>query len=400
MNTKQLILKNLIKRPIRTGTLVLTAALMTAAMFGGQAASQSMRNGLDSLEQRLGADIIVVPEEAEAKVELENLLLQGTPGYFYMDKGVADRIAAIDGVDRLSSQYFLVSANAECCTVKVQIIGFDDDTDFTVKPWLSNTYSGSLDDNEIIIGSSLSTKVGSTLSLYGVECKAVGKLEETGTGLDTAVYATNETVRGLIKGSQDKGIAVLSKHTPEEVISSVYIKVKNGADINDVVSEINQNIDGVQAVRTKSVITGTADKLSVISNGISLVTIAAWVIAAVIMTAVFSVLASVRRREFAVLRTVGFSRRQLAILVLSESLTVCLAGTVTGLALSALTLFPFGRVIEQSTGLPYLTPDILSVMRYALLAAVAVTATGTLSAAWSAYRLSHTDTGSILREGD
>ena len=400
MNINTLMLKNLIKRPLRTGVLVLTAALMTAAMFGGQAAAKSMRNGLDSLEQRLGADIIALPEEAQAKTDLENILLQGTPGYFYMNKQVADRIAAIDGVEKLSAQYFLVSANAECCTTKVQIIGFDEESDFTVKPWLKNTYSGRLGDNEILIGSALSTKVGSTLSLYGVECKAVGKLEETGTGLDTAVYATNETVQGLIKASQEKGIAVLSKHDPEEVISSVYIKVKDGFDINDVLSEINQTIDGVQAVRTKSMITGTADKLTVFSKGIGIVTIAACIISAVIMTAVFSALAGGRRREFAVLRTVGFSRKRLSSLVLSESFTVCLAGALLGLFLAGVAVFPFGRVIEKSTGLPYLSPDIWAAAGYAAFAAVAVILTGALSSAWAAYRLSHADTGSILREGD
>ncbi|MBR6336774.1 MAG: ABC transporter permease [Ruminococcus sp.] len=400
MNIKTLMLKNLIRRPLRTGVLVLTAAVMTAAMFGGQAAAKSMRNGLDSLEQRLGADIIVLPEDAQAKTDLENILLQGTPGYFYMDKAVVSKIAETAGIDKLSAQYFLVSANAECCTTKVQIIGFDEESDFTVKPWLKNAYSGSLKKNEIIIGSALSTKAGSTLTLYGVECKAAGKLEETGTGLDTAVYATNETVQGLIEASQQKGISVLTKHSPDEVISSVYIKVKDGSSIDDVVYSINQNIDGVQAVRTKSMITGTADKLDVFSKGISIVTVAAWLLSAVIMTAVFSALAGGRRREFAVLRTVGFSRKRLGALVLSESLIVSAAGAAAGIALTAFTVLHFGRVIEQGTGLPYLSPNASSAAGYAALAAAAVMLTGALSSAWAAYRLSHADTGTILREGD
>jgi putative ABC transport system permease protein len=372
---------------------------MTASVFGGLIISSSLKNGLDSLEQRLGADIIVVPKDAEAKTDLENLLLQGTPGYFYMDKSVQEKISAVEGIDLTSPQYFLVSANAECCSVKVQIIGFDEDSDFAVKPWLKEVYDGRLGANEIIVGSKISTRVGHTLKLYGVECKAVGKLDATGTGLDTAIYTTNETVRTLIAASQEKGISVLAKQSPENVISSVYIKVRDGYDAGEVAGNINLTVDGVQAVRTRSMITGTADRLSVISGSIGFFSAAVCVLAAVIMTAAFSVLANERRKEFAVLRVIGFSRRKLGEVVLSETVFICLAGAVSGLLLTALTVLPFGTLIEQKTGLPYLSPDMVKLLIYAFLAFAAVMITGPLASAWSAYRLSRVDTGSILREG-
>jgi len=399
MGTYRLPLHNLKRRPFRTAVLIVISALMTASVFGGLIISSSLKNGLDSLEQRLGADIIVVPKDAEAKTDLENLLLQGTPGYFYMDKSVQEKISAVEGIDLTSPQYFLVSANAECCSVKVQIIGFDEDSDFAVKPWLKEVYDGRLGANEIIVGSKISTRVGHTLKLYGVECKAVGKLDATGTGLDTAIYTTNETVRTLIAASQEKGISVLAKQSPENVISSVYIKVRDGYDAGEVAGNINLTVDGVQAVRTRSMITGTADRLSVISGSIGFFSAAVCVLAAVIMTAAFSVLANERRKEFAVLRVIGFSRRKLGEVVLSETVFICLAGAVSGLLLTALTVLPFGTLIEQKTGLPYLSPDMVKLLIYAFLAFGAVMVTGPLASAWSAYRLSRVDTGSILREG-
>lgn len=400
MKLKYLPFKNLIGKPFRTAALLLIAAFMTAAVFGGTVAAASLKNGLDSLEQRLGADIIVVPEEAEAKADLENMLLSGTPGYFYMDKSVEDKIAAVEGVELTSPQYFLVSANAECCTVQVQVIGFDENSDFSIKPWLKQCYSGTLGDNEVIVGSSLSTRVGHTLMLYGTECKAVGKLDATGTGLDTAIYTTPDTVRRLIRASQEKGIGVLAKQSPDDVISSVYIKVKDGYDIADVAADINLNIDGVQAVRTRSMITGTADKLAVISGSINVLIIAVWILAAAIMTAAFSVLAGVRRREFAVLRVVGLSRRQLGKIVFSESVIICVVGGVVGIVLSAAAVFAFGNAIETNSGLPYLAPSAVQSLKYLFIALAAVLVTGSVSSGWSAYRLSHVDTGNILREGD
>ena len=400
MSTRKLLYNNIVRRPLRTFALLFICIVMSAAVFGGAVVSASLKNGLGSLEQRLGADIIVLPKSASEKVKLENILLQGTPGYFYMDKSVQQSLAAVDGVDKLSAQYFLVSANAECCSAQVQIIGFDDDTDFSVKPWLSESYSGSLGRNEIVIGSALSTKVGHTLKLYGTECKAVGKLESTGTGLDTAVYASADTVRGLIKAAESKGISVLSKQSPDDVISSVYIKVRQGYDIDEVTANINLGIDGVQAVRTKSMITGTADKLSVISGSVTMLIIAVWVLSAVIMLIVFTALAGERKREFAVLRAVGFSRRRLSTQVMSEALIICFIGAAIGITISAAVVFPFSRLIEKRSGLPLLTPDFLSVSVCAAAALVAVLLTGPLASLYSAYRLSRVDTGKILREGD
>ena len=399
MKLNSLPLINLRRKPIRTSALILIAFVMSAAAFGGQILIKSLQRGLDSLEQRLGADIIVLPEGAEKKVDLQNLLLQGTPGYFYMDKSVTDKLSGINGIDKLSAQYFLVSANAECCTVQVQIIGFDEDTDFTVKPWLKETYSGTLKENEIIVGAGLSTRVGHTLSLYGVECRAVGKLEKTGTGLDTAVYATNETVRGLINASAKQGIAVLSKQSPENVVSSVYIKAAEGTDIDELTAKINTTLDGVQAVRTRLVMTDTAKQLNVLSESIMAITAAVWVLAAVIMLTAFYNSANERKREFAVLRTIGFSRKRLSRIVLTESIITAGTGAVAGVSLTALLSFSFVGVIERKTALPFLMPGAGAALLYGAAVIAVVLLAGASASALSAYRLTHIDTGKILREG-
>jgi putative ABC transport system permease protein len=232
-----------------------------------------------------------------------------------------------------------------------------------------------------------------------VECKAVGKLERTGTGLDTAVYTTNETVKRLIRASAEQGIAVLSKQSPEDVVSSVYIKAADGADIDELASKINTDIDGVQAVRTRSMMTETADKLSVISESAAALTAAVWVLAAVIMLTVFYITANERKREFAVLRTIGFSRKKLSVLVLTEALITAGAGSAAGVMLTALGVFPFIKVIEHKTALPLLMPNIAAVVCSGAAVIVTVLLTGTAAAAFSAHRLSHIDTGKILREG-
>lgn len=398
MNIRKLPLKNIILQKKRTAGLIIILIVLTASMFGGSIFIRSLNNGLDSLNQRLGSDIILLPKDAESEVDLKNLLLQGTPGYFYMDKSILNELENIEGIDKISPQYFLVSANADCCSVKVQIIGFDEKTDFTIKPWLHESYDRELSDNEIIVGSSLSTRVGHKLKLYGVEFLVVGKLEKTGTGLDTAVYTTGDTVKNLIKAAEDKGISILSKQNPDDVISSVYINVKEGYDIDNIVSDINLGIDGVKAVRSKTMMTSTADRLKTISFLISILIVTIWVFAALILIAAFYMITGERKREFAVLRVIGYSKKALGRLILTESVILGSAGSVIGIVITGTAMYSFNILINSKLDLPYLVPNAISTAVYVLITFISVTFLGAVSGMISALRAVSVDTGKILRE--
>lgn len=399
MNISELPFRNILMQKKRSAGLFISALVMAVCIFGGSIFLSSLRRGLNSLNERLGADIIVLPNEAGTKTELQNILLQGTPGYFYTDKSVLDYLSGIEGVDRLSPQYFLVSANAECCTVKVQIIGFDEETDFTVKPWLKSAYDGTLGKNQLIVGASLSTIPGHTLKLYGTECLVAGKLEKTGTGLDTAVYASNETVQNLISAAESKGIGVLSKQNPADVISSVYINVKDGYDIDDIVSQINLEHKEVQAIRAKSMMTSTAEKLDAFKGTITVFTATVSFFAAVFMTVAFAVISHERKREFAVLRVIGLSRRGLFKVIMTESVTLAAAGSAAGILITGTAVYAFRSLIESKIDLPYLLPGITSLFLFVLMSLAAVILTAFLAGGISAYKAVRDETGTLLREG-
>ena len=96
MKSFRFALRNVLRKPGRTAALVILTALLAFSVFGGSVIVRSLRHGLDSLESRLGADIIVMPASAESKVSFKNLLLQGTTGAFYFDASVLDRVREVD----------------------------------------------------------------------------------------------------------------------------------------------------------------------------------------------------------------------------------------------------------------------------------------------------------------
>lgn len=401
MSMLQLPIQNLLRRPGRTMALAALTALLALSVFGGSVIVMSLRQGLNSLESRLGADIIVVPSSAQSKVSFQNMLLQGTTGAFYMDADNLIRVREVEGVEIAAPQVFLASLKADCCSVKIQVIGFDPETDFFVRPWIGQSYSQELGELDVVTGCKVEANVGENIRIYDERCKVVGKLAPTGTGLDTAVYCGMDTMKILLKAAETKGVwHKVTSDPDDDVISAIYVKVKDGYDISEVNSKIQGHTRKCSAVRTKSMLTDVSDSLAGISKTVAVLIAAIWALALVILLIAFAMIAGERKREFAVLRLLGSSRAMLIGLVLKESALCSLAGGALGVLLASLIVFPFTTLIETKLGLPYLRPGISSVTLLGLTSLAATVMIGAAASAWTSFRLSRIDPGTVLREGN
>ena len=396
---KRLAVKNLLGRPGRTAALFFLVLLLSLTLCGGGLVLSSLRTGLGSLENRLGADVIVMPAKAALKTDLDTLFLQGTIGPYYMSMSTVDKIAKTEGIDRLSTQIFLSSMRASCCSIPIQVIGFDPESDFTVSSWLKESRQESLDDGRLLVGSRVNANPGESIKLYNISCPVAGQLQSTGTGLDTAVYCTLPTIRTLMTAAEDLGGYSPISGDPSETVSAVYIKVKEGVDPKDVADSINVHVRKVKAVQTRSVITTVADSLSGLEGILTLLIIAAAVLVWLVLFAAFTLMTGERKKEFATLRLCGLSRGRLAGLVFREAAIVSLLGSAAGVGLSLLLVHAFSGALGNALGLPFLLPAAGTAATLALAALFGCLLAGPLAAAVSARKLSRADTGLILREG-
>ncbi|MBR0310899.1 MAG: FtsX-like permease family protein [Oscillospiraceae bacterium] len=394
---KELSLKNLRRRPARTAALVLLSAFLSFAVFGGSLVVLSLQNGLKSYEARLGADIIVVPNQARSHGTVDAILLQGIPGYFYMDESYLEKIAAREGVEAASPQFFLASASAGCCSVAVQIIGFDPETDFSIQPWIRERYGGAVGDGDLIVGSGIEVPSNHTLVFYNNSYHVAAQMDETGTGLDTAVYANMNTIRKMLESAASQGFRYYDGD-PDRAISSVMVRVADGYGIEDVTNDINVHVRRVEATQAKSMVSGIALGLANVSRVIGALTAVIWALALTILTVAFMMIANERTKEFAVLRVIGASETMLRHLLRTESALVSGIGALCGTALAALVAFPFSSLIRQSLGLPYLLPNVGVIAALLIGSVVLSVCSGVLTAGVSARQLTKIETGLILRE--
>ena len=390
--------RNIIKKPVRSAALIIIAAFLAFSAFGGSVMVMSLSEGLNSLSARLGADIVVVPYSATSKVSYDSIIIQGQPGQFYMDSKYYDEIKEeISGIEKITAQFYLASAKASCCSSRLQIIGFDPETDFSVQPWIEKSYSDKLGLYDTVVGSDVTPNTDMTIEIYGKTLKVQSVLDKTGTELDHAIYVNTETMKDLIKAHNEKNPNQEREVNPDNVVSSVLIKVSGGYDIDSVVGDINLHVRQVKAIRTQNMISDVADSLSGVSGMISALMIAVWALSVIIMAIAFTMIMNERKKEFAVLRVLGASRARLAGFVFKENAILTLTGGVIGVLLTVIIILLFSPLIEQSIGLPFLLPNAVTLCVAGLITVIVTVAAGALTAAISAFKISKIDTGLILR---
>ena len=89
-------IENLKRKPFRTGALLAVVTILALTFFGGTMLTMNLNTGMTSMEKRLGADLMVVPQNTVQKAEA--LLTNGNPSTFYFTKDIADEVMQADGI--------------------------------------------------------------------------------------------------------------------------------------------------------------------------------------------------------------------------------------------------------------------------------------------------------------
>ena len=392
---------NLRGYPVRTGTLMVFSMLMTMTIFGGTLVVQGIEHGLRTTQSRLGADIMVTPAEADTDFDAQTFLVSAEPSYFYMDASAREAVAAVDGAEAASSQLFLASARASCCSGRYQVIAYDPATDFTIQPWMSDAVGRTqLGDNEVIVGANVLANDPNNFQLFDNTLTVVGQFDPTGSTLDNAVYMNFETAKKVIDSSLRKGLNKYSTLETDRIISSVMVKVAPGYDAEAVAAQIREQVPGVAVATSTKLVSGIAQSLDATSRTVTVLIGVAWGVGLLMITLMFVLMIVERRKEFATLIAAGAHRRMISRIIIHEALAVNIVGGVGGIVVSGVLLVSFSGLVRQSLGGGFLVPSLptLALLALGALASVGLVA---LVSSWIALRYVTTmDASLALKEGE
>jgi putative ABC transport system permease protein len=387
-------LANLKKRSFRTISLIVIVAIFAFSFFCGTLLLQSINLGVNNMSGRMGADIMVVPRGYET--ELQNTLLRSEPNTFYLDKNLAEEIYAIPGVEQVSPQLFIASLNAACCTVPVQLIGYEPKTDFTIKYWMTDTLDKELGFGEVVAGSLILAQAGDEIWFYGNPFRVVAILDKTGMGFDSSIFMTVETAQHMIEISNQT--AAHPAGTGENLVSALFVKLADDANSSSVAETILSIYPETDVVLSQDIIRGISSQLSSISSLIYGVQGLLWIFAILVLVIVFTITTNERKREFGLYLALGATRKKLVSFIMAESLIVSMAGAVCGVMVACLIIFPFRTLIAISLELPYLNPTTGTITLLIVASLLISTITGVIACIYSAVRIRHSETYFMIRE--
>jgi putative ABC transport system permease protein len=398
MNIPYVALKNLKRKLTRTWLLFAIVAVVSCTLFTATLFLKSINNALKLGTYRLGADILVVPENAETKAK--SALLSGEPTQFLMDKSILDQVKKVEGVKNATPQLFIKPTSFTCCfNVDVFLVAFDPETDFTVKPWLEKHLSRKLGLNEIIAGREIPVIVGDNIPFFGTTFQVAGTMEPTGMDFfDRSAFMSLDAAYKMAEDSKTKAIQPID--IGRDKISTVLVQVSEDFTPDRIAIRIEHDIPGVKALVSDTVISTVRKQLSGLIHAILIISIILWFIVLLIMAFAFYMIVNERRREIGLLRAMGANRGHIATIILAEASLLSVAGGAAGVVLGFGLLMSFKNLMLHYLKLPYLFPSSIELIILTTGAICFSLLTGLLSALLPSLAVIKTEPYEAIRSAE
>jgi putative ABC transport system permease protein len=401
ISTIKIAFSNILHRRFRSVCIVLLITLTTMLITGGTLLGFSLRNGVESTNARLGADAMVVPDSAGDS--FEGALLSGSPSTFYLTADLAGRIAQTDGVERASTQLFISTFDSSHCAALVQIIGYDPETDFVVKPWLRGSKLAEPKYGEIVVGGNIRAKTGDKITFFAVDLDVVGILDKTGMGFDNSIFVNMETAQMLlVEYEKFAGALPLPEGMDAEgVVSAILLDIQSDVDPVAFQRSINLGFrnEDIRYVSSQTLLASTAKNLNLVIGILTVMLAAVWIFAVFVLVIIFTLALNERQREFGILRTIGATRQKLTAIVLAESALLCAAGAVAGVGIVCLIVFPYSLLIERVLQTAYLPPRSFTFSAILAVCLVLGAVIGPLASLFSTARIGRSEAFANIQEG-
>ncbi|WP_461248101.1 ABC transporter permease, partial [Treponema sp. R6D11] len=208
------------------------------------------------------------------------------------------------------------------------------------------------------------------------------------------------TMRQLIDNAHELQYGFLADRYEGDIISAVLVKADPAKQPSILSRDIREKDEGVEVLISQGIFARIASTISGLVKYIHIFSVALWALAVVVLAAVFSGTIHERKKEFAILRILGATRKKLVGIVLNEALIAGIAGGCAGVVLASLAVFPFSTYISERLELPYLDAPLFYIILLVLGSLFLSAVVGPLSSLYSALKISGAETYFTMREGE
>lgn len=391
---KKLPIYNIKGMKTQTLGVLIISFILSFSLFVFTFIGISMKNGLESTKDRLGADIIVVP--VDSLMKYEGVLLKGEPNAFYLDEGLLEEVRSIEGVREVSPQYYMATLSESCCSFPLQIIGIDFNSDFSITPWVQSKLEN-LGERQVLAGANIVSKKGEDIFFYGETFYVSDKLDSTGMGFDNCIFMSIEDAKGLRKVAESKGISFPSDSN--EIVSNIMIAAEDGYSIDELLNTINTTVYGKgKAIKSDSVVSSISQQMSHSKDYLTVLLLIVWLLCIIILLVFFPSITKSRIGEFASLRVLGATKKDIMKIIITELSLVSFLSSLGGVTFGVIISMLFETTIKLSIDVPFLAPDLTALILTGVICVIICSIIGPLSSLISIKKLNNKELAIVYSE--
>ena len=384
--------------------VIVGALFLTMLLVGGANYS------IEIARNRLGSDIIVLPQGAQVSSQAFYTLFY-TPSGEYIPQAALGVVANVSGVKSVTPETYLAmfgySGGDTGVTNFDYIIAIDPQNNFMLKSWIPANLTGPLDNNGTILGSNVPPWQDIPSHggrFYGVTIHPTYRLAPTGTFLDNVVFISMDTAKSMLlwqglhpnQGDPDF-MAPLTFRLGQP--SAIFVKLNDGVNPDLAVQRILTAEPDVEAFTLGALAQSADDRFAGLLNQFAISGTLVWGGAVLLVSATMTLSVRERQREFGLLRSIGATRSFIRGLVLSQSVIVTGAAGALGIAAAFASFTFFYARIISGLGIAFIFPPLLQILTILLVAMGATAVTGLVAAYWPARVASRTEPYDAMRRG-
>ncbi len=334
-----MILKNLFRRKGRTILTLLGTSIGVAAIIALGAMASGLREGFSAMTQGSQADLVL--SQASAMSSLISSV----------EETIADDVRVLPEVADINGMLFtnaLIDNESYLFILGHEPDGFAIDH-FRVIEGQTLAEARGMRGKPLLMGrrtaQSMEVAVGDAIRITGTVFRVVG-IYETGSGFEDG---------GAVVSLKDAQALALQPHR----VSMLYVKLKDARKADQFRGRIERRFPDL-TVATSAGFVGEEQLLDLLDGMAMAVAGLAVVIGGIVMTNTLFMSVFERTREIGVLRSLGWRRWQVMVMIMGEAVTLAVLGGLLGSGFGALSLTlasRAGSLLSVFGG--QLTPDLL-----------------------------------------
>lgn len=382
----------------RTTASLVVVAVIVGLLFSTAVLSVGAGRSAELASERLGADMVVLPpilDRVQSYGYATTTLNSASVSTSYFASSTVNEISNLSAIARVSPQLYVGTMNSSVPGhPAIELVAFDQMTDFAVLPWLGGQSKIHLGDRDALAGAGTGLDKGDQLTWEGLSLNIVGVLDKSDTRLDGAVFFPLPTAYAVANSS---GTGV--PYGPGQV-SVLLVRLHSGYIPDIVGRQISGRLVFSKVVVARDIERGVGAQISGI---MTFQLLQEGVVGAGFLMLVgflFSMSANENRRQLGLLRSLGATRRFLAKMMLFEACLTAALGTVLGIGIGSALAYVGANPLVHAFRLPALQPSLADVLPLVGGFAILGVGLGAAAALYPALVTSRAEPYEAIRRGD